>query len=171
MKKLIIGILSVLTLTGCSHFVKPDDPSYAPIYPEHAKEQPPVKGSIYLAGEGLSLYEDIKAHKVGDIITVVLSERTDASKSGNTKLERDSTSTVIDPTILGTMADFGLSKILPVPLKTTDNLNLSTSLNSNTDFEGKGQSNQNNKLTGTITVTVTKVLPNGNLYVRGEKWI
>lgn len=171
MKRIIIGLLSAFALSGCSNFVKPDDPNYAPIYPAHIEEKEPVKGSIYLASEGLSLYEDIKAHRVGDIITVILSERTDASKTGETKTEKSTTATVADPTILGTMPDFGLSKILPVPLQTTDNLNLEASLSSDTDFEGKGESKQNNKLTGTITVTVTKVLPNGNLFVRGEKWI
>ena len=38
-------------------------------------------------------------------------------------------------------------------------------------FDGEGNSAQSNELTGYISVTVTKVLPNGNLHVRGQKWI
>ena len=39
------------------------------------------------------------------------------------------------------------------------------------EFDGQGSSSQSNRLDGNITVTVADVLPNGNLYVRGEKWL
>ena len=35
----------------------------------------------------------------------------------------------------------------------------------------EGSSSQSNRLDGRITVTVADVLPNGNLVVRGEKWL
>jgi flagellar L-ring protein precursor FlgH len=119
----------------------------------------------------LALYEDIKAREVGDIITVHLTEVTTAIKSNETKLDKTSTATIIDPTILGTSAKFKIPKQIPVPLKTQENLNLQTTVNATRSFDGKGDSNQSNSLNGTITVTVTKVYPNGNLHVRGEKWV
>ena len=42
---------------------------------------------------------------------------------------------------------------------------------SNNEFEGKGASGSDNTFTGTITLTVIEVLPNGNLFVSGEKQI
>jgi flagellar L-ring protein precursor FlgH len=39
------------------------------------------------------------------------------------------------------------------------------------DFEGSGSADQSNELKGEITVTIAQVLANGNLVVRGEKWI
>ena len=165
-------VFTFLALTGCSH-MQPiaDDPNYAPVMPEIDETPRPVMGSLYTPDQSLSLYEDIKALRVGDLITVVLNESTDGSKTSETDYEKKSDATIADPTIVGTTPDFGLSKILPVPLKTTDNLNLQTSIAAERSFEGDGSSKQKNNLTGTITVTVTKVYPNGNLYVRGEKWI
>jgi flagellar L-ring protein precursor FlgH len=40
-----------------------------------------------------------------------------------------------------------------------------------TDFKGSGTSAQSNKLEGQITVTVAKRMANGNLLVRGQKWL
>jgi hypothetical protein len=38
-------------------------------------------------------------------------------------------------------------------------------------FAGEASSNQSNSLSGSIAVQVSRVLPNGNLVVQGEKWI
>lgn len=167
----VLGVLSVLTLVGCNHFDSPNDPSYAPVMPDIQPELTPDMGSVYHPGRGLSLYEDIKAHKIGDLITVIFTEQMDASKEAETNFDKSSTANIIDPTILSTMADFGLPKWLPIPLLTTDNLNLETKINGTREFEGSSDSEQKNKLTGKITVMVSQVYPNGNLYVRGEKWI
>jgi flagellar L-ring protein precursor FlgH len=48
---------------------------------------------------------------------------------------------------------------------------LSAALDHDSSFDGKGDSAQSNKLAGDITVTVAKRLANGNLLVRGQKWI
>ena len=42
---------------------------------------------------------------------------------------------------------------------------------SDSEFEGSGSSNQSNSLTGAIAVQVSRVLPNGNLMIQGEKWL
>ena len=44
-------------------------------------------------------------------------------------------------------------------------------LENETEFDGEGASSQSNRLQGDITVTVAQRLPNGNLLVRGQKWI
>ena len=43
--------------------------------------------------------------------------------------------------------------------------------NNATTFDGEGTSAQSNALTGSISVTVAKRLVNGNLLVRGQKWL
>jgi flagellar L-ring protein precursor FlgH len=172
MKKCIVLLFSSILFAGCSS-IQPykDDPNYAPVMPEMDKTPRPDMGSLYYPHQSLSLYEDIKAHRVGDLITVVLNEQMTGTKSSDSDFEKKSTATIADPTIVGTTPDFGLSKILPIPLSTTDNLNLQTAIDAKRKFEGDSSSSQSNQLSGTITVTVTKVYPNGNLYVRGEKWI
>jgi flagellar L-ring protein precursor FlgH len=48
---------------------------------------------------------------------------------------------------------------------------LSGSLSNESSFDGSGDSKQSNRLQGDITVTVVRRLSNGNLLVRGQKWI
>ena len=44
----------------------------------------PTTGSIYVSGTDVRLFEDIRAGRVGDILTVRLAENTNASKNSNT---------------------------------------------------------------------------------------
>lgn len=46
-----------------------------------------------------------------------------------------------------------------------------TKFDSSNSFKGQGDASQSNSLTGDISVTVVEVIPNGNLVVRGEKWV
>jgi flagellar L-ring protein precursor FlgH len=48
---------------------------------------------------------------------------------------------------------------------------LSAGVDNNSEFDGKGDSSQSNRLEGDISVTVAQRLSNGNLLVRGQKWI
>jgi flagellar L-ring protein precursor FlgH len=93
----------------------------------------------------------------------------DAEKKAATAVDKSNTTSITNPTILGSTPEFDTPKVLP--LASTSNNNLSASLQSSTAFDGEGDSSQSNKLTGDITVTVTEVLSNGNLIVRGEKRI
>ncbi|GMA81338.1 hypothetical protein GCM10025855_08710 [Shewanella glacialipiscicola] len=72
-----------LLLAACSSTQKKplaDDPFYAPVYPEAPPTKVAATGSIYQESQSSSLYSDIRAHKVGDIITIVLKESTQAKK-------------------------------------------------------------------------------------------
>ncbi len=173
-----LTLLVALFLTGCIKYVGPNDPDFAPVIPDKEPVLTPDQGSIYFPSEGLSLYQDIKARKVGDIITVVLAEKTNATKTSNSKFEKQSQETLPEPTLFGSnnnggpnQAKWNLPKQLPIPLQTTDNLGFGTTINGDTKFTGTADATQQNQLVGTITVVVTKVYPNGNLYVRGEKWV
>jgi flagellar L-ring protein precursor FlgH len=48
---------------------------------------------------------------------------------------------------------------------------LNMGLDHSTSFDGQGDSKQSNSLSGDVTVTVAKRLANGNLVIRGQKWI
>jgi len=115
-------------------------------------------GSIYLAGHSKTWFEDITARQVGDLLTVILDEQTDASKQASTGITKDNSTSISAPKILGKDITLGGNP-------------LATSLESTNNFAGKADSSQSNKLHGSITVTVSQVLPNGNLVVQGEKWI
>lgn len=120
---------------------------------------PPADGTIFRSGTEVRLFEDLKAGRVGDILTVRLVERTNASKSSQTQTAKTTSATLANPEVFGR------------PL-TRDGIPLfSGSLDGQSSFDGQGQSSQSNSLDGDITVTVIDRLPNGNLVIQGEKWL
>ena len=164
---------ALLVLTGvlCACNTTPRrDPEFAASYPAAHDLPGPLQastGGIYQQGYDIVLFEDAKARRVGDLLTVRLSESNTAQKSADNAIAKTQESTVANPTILGTTPQFNLPGVLP--LVTTTNNTLETNLNSDHDFEGQADAQQSNSLTGNITVTIADVLPNGNLVVRGEK--
>jgi flagellar L-ring protein precursor FlgH len=161
MKKLILSVLAAsFVLSGCvQKQVKPDHPDYAPITPPKMVEAQPMNGSIYNAATSMNLYGDGRAHRIGDILTVTLRENTSSQKSATTELDKTSSVTLTQPTLLGDNVN-----VLGKPLSFSAS-------GPTTAFDGEGTSDMSNNLTGNITVTVHDVLPNGVLMVRGEKWL
>ncbi len=155
-----------LVLAGCNS-TPTRDPEFAAVRPQVSPPPRPTAGAIYQAGYGLTLFEDHRARRVGDILSIRLNESTSASKSAGTSVDKSNTTAITNPTILGTSPTFNLPGSLP--LVSTRGLNLQTALASSNEFDGDSASNQSNRLTGNIAVTVAEVLPNGNLVVQGEK--
>jgi len=147
---------------GCSatRIVVQPDPQYAPVDLTAVQFKPEANGSIFQSGRSVRLFEDNKAFRIGDVLSVTLSESTAASKSAATNTAKD------DEVDISASAIFGSSG-------PTNNGNqvLSSNLDGSRSFTGSGDSAQSNSLRGEIAVTVTDILPNGNLVVRGEKII
>jgi flagellar L-ring protein precursor FlgH len=167
---LLVIMLGAALLTGCNSAPK-RDPAYAPMRPVVPPPSPEGNGAIYQAGYANAWFENIRARRVGDMLTIKLVEKTDATKKASTSIKKDNSNSITNPTILGTTPEFDAPGFLPLPLATKKNLNLGTSLESSHSFDGEGDSAQSNELNGDITVTVFEVLPNGYLLVRGEKRI
>ncbi|MEH6564875.1 MAG: flagellar basal body L-ring protein FlgH [Halopseudomonas sp.] len=152
-------LFGLASLVGCMQMPPTrDDPTYAPVLPRTPLPQELNNGAIYQPGFEMSLYNDRKAHRVGDIITITLSERTAAQKTAENEIDKDSSVSIANPTLLGNVVG-------------AKGLDLGVSLAGQREFDGSADANQSNSLTGSITVTVAEVLPNGILAVRGEKWI
>ncbi|GGC07737.1 flagellar L-ring protein [Marinobacterium zhoushanense] len=155
----VVAVACAMTLTGCVNSPpKPDNPYYAPVPVTPVPNTQPSTGSIYNAATSMNLYGDGRAYRVGDIITVELEESTQSSKSSTTSVDKSSNTNV------------GVGSVMGQNLSVLGNP-LSASLGSDHSFEGDGSSDMSNSLTGSITVTVHEVRPNGNLLVRGEKWL
>ncbi|MCP3867058.1 MAG: flagellar basal body L-ring protein FlgH [Gammaproteobacteria bacterium] len=165
---LLILLLAVMHLTGCNTPPK-RDPAYAPVRPPIPAPSPEGNGAIFHAGYEKSWFEDLRARRVGDMITIKLVEKMKANKQAKTDVKKDNSTTVTNPTILGSSPQFNAPGFIPL-LSNTDN-NLAFSLESANEFAGDGKSQQSNLLEGDITVTVIDVLANGYLMVRGEKRI
>ncbi|MDT3664313.1 MAG: flagellar basal body L-ring protein FlgH [Anaerobiospirillum sp.] len=160
-KAMLVGLMPFL-LTGCALDAlgpQPDDPDFAPALPEEDYTTAVPTGSLfnpYSSNNGL--YTDTRAHKVGDLISVQLDERTSASKNAGTTLGKSNS------------IGFGALAVGGRPV-TINGYDTSASLSNTSDFEGNSDASQSNSLTGNISVSVVKVLANGNLVVRGEKWL
>jgi flagellar L-ring protein FlgH len=154
-------LLSALALlAGCASGPRPhDDAEWAPT-PPPAQQIAPAQadGSIYHDAQNMELFADPRAHRVGDILTVALVESTQASKKATTSTSKTDKANIASPTILGQGLSIG-GKVADI------------GLNGERSFDGAGSSTQSNQLTGQITVTVAQRLTNGNLLVRGEKWL
>jgi flagellar L-ring protein precursor FlgH len=146
-------------LAGCAS-PEPIDDWSATLPPAPLPANPVAdNGAVYRDDTAIALFADVKARRVGDTLTVRLVERTSAQTSSSTTTARDSNTEITNPTLLGDpITDSGL----PV---------LDNSLQSQNSFAGEADSEQSNSMSGSLSVTVYRRLPNGNLMVRGEKWI
>jgi len=157
-----LSVLALTMLVGCANTPQDSHPDYVPIDPLDYYPKPPAmppNGAIYQADHNITLFEDLRARQVGDIVTVTLAEATSGAKSSDTTLGKNSSNLIINPVLAGMTRTFG------------NDSNLGFDLASEHAFTGDSASNQSNQLQGSITVTVARVLPSGNLYVQGEKWI
>ncbi|MEL0028308.1 MAG: flagellar basal body L-ring protein FlgH [Perlucidibaca sp.] len=156
-----LSVIATLLLAGCAHngMVRPGEQGWRPTSPEAAPVASSTPGAIFQAGRGMSLFVDHRAMQVGDIVTINLVERTDASKQSATTTGKENKFSMPGPTLFGGA----------VTLKGR-NL-LENDFSSDQEFKGQGSSSQSNRLSGSITVTVAEVLANGNLRVQGEKWV
>ena len=163
MFKLIL-IISLALLSGCTSLPNEEmknDPKFAPVEPQEPGLDVVESGSLFQPSYANNLYSDIKAHRVGDIITVFLQESTSAKKSAGTSLEKKND------------YDLGIDQ-MTVPTVWSNALSSSGAsfgLGEKSKFAGDAGADQSNSLSGIITVNVTRVLSNGNLEIRGEKWL
>ena len=113
-----------------------------------------ANGAIFQPAAGYAaLYEGSRAKRVGDPLTIVLVERTAASKSAASKLDSSGGLSLTPPT----------TGILSA-LRRTD-----ASASGTRGFTGTGTADQANSLSGEVSVTVAEAYPNGTLLVQGQK--
>src|SRR5438552_14921241 len=156
---ILCTVLLLAALGGCATVQhkppKEDDQLSWALQPE----PPASNGAIYQVGRDVALFENPVARHIGDTVTIVLNESTAAKKSATTNTAKATNQTLPGVSVLGKTVSIKGNSVL------------SAKLDDSSKFAGEGDSAQRNSLTGYITCTVTRVLPNGNLYIRGEKWI
>ena len=155
-----------MTACSTSSSVRPDDPNYAPVVPAIKPRPEPQGGSLYQEHYGLSLFGNTNSHRVGDIITISLDERTVSSKSSGIVIDKESSLSLLEDGA-GTILGKSLNKNLPL----IGDVTIPTNVDQSREFSGDASADQSNRLQGSISVTITDIMPNGNLMVRGEKWM
>jgi flagellar L-ring protein precursor FlgH len=162
MKILLSSLVVLAVLQGCASQAPvlstlSPSPDFAPVYPLAKDQTAPATGGIYGNRQSDAWFGRGRNYQVGDLITVLLNESTQADRSQKTDISRDASNTA-----LPSGANLLLGNIHPI----LDGLNMNSAKTTST---GKGTAAQGASLTGSVTVTVTEILANGNLVVRGEK--
>ena len=150
-----LPFVACLLLAACAtHRPHADQPVELPHF-----APPPVDGAIFHTGYSAGLFDNPTARNVGDTVTVILQEATTAQKSSQTDTAKTTKDSLAAPTVLGNNVTIHGTPIL------------SGSLNNANSFSGSGDSKQSDSLVGDITATVVKRLQNGNLLIRGQKYV
>ncbi len=153
-----IGILIVLLgLAACG-----STPSTIVERPTTARPQAqasgaPSNGAIYQVATYRPLFEDRRARHVGDVLTIVINERTRAGKQASSSGSKSSA------------VDASVGSVAGLPLKMFQGLGINAE--ASTEYDDESALDSSNTFSGNVTVTVIEVLPNGNLVVAGEKQI
>ncbi len=148
-------VFGATCLAGCS--VLPPQPlthstGFAPVYPVLREAPQQATGSLYNADMGETFLGRGRNFQIGDVITVVLSESTQAARTQSGSLSRTSSNDVLPPEVIGGGL-LGATGLLGGTIKS----------------DGTGTADQTATLSGSVVVTVVDVMANGNLVVRGEK--
>ena len=154
--KNLIFISILFFVNGCSTYVEETNNKYftplTPSFEEFNKDEP-SNGSIYSTSSAGLFSSDRRAKKVGDILSVTLSETFSSNKAvTNSSGKTDNIGVEVGPT--GIMRNFA---------------GLGGSASKTNSFSGSMATNQSNSLSGTLSATVVRVFPNGNLEIKGQK--
>ena len=151
----LIGVLLALAGCGTTPSTIVEQPTTA--RPQALPASVSGNGAIYQAAAYRPLFEDRRARHVGDVLTIVINEKTQAGKDASSNGAKTSA------------VDASISTVSGLPLKTFQGL--SVKADASNQYDDESTLNSSNSFTGSVTVTVIDVLPNGNLVVAGEKQI
>ena len=153
-------------LTGCSTYVSQlEGHAFEPVDPavNLASEQP-SNGAIFRSGQSGLFATDQRARRVGDILTVTFNEIFAATKAQTAASSKADAFAVTLPTGLPNILTGGFDK-------DAGGNGAGLTAGTNRTFSGAGNAAQSNSFTGSLAVTVTRVFPNGNMEVAGQKEI
>ncbi len=153
MKSSFALVVAALAVAGCSTTPSTIVQGPTSARPMLVQAAPANDGAIYNANSYRPMFEDRRARHIGDLLTVNISERTSAGKSGASTGSKSGS------------ASFSV----PGPLQAK--IGAGVALEGANKFADADTQSASNNFTGTLGVTVTEVLPNGNLIVAGEKQV
>jgi flagellar L-ring protein precursor FlgH len=119
------------------------------------------RGSLW-TDQQADMYLDNKARQVGDILRINLNEDIEGTLSADSQATREASQT----REVGAFA--GLTDLLASRIQEFDP-DEGIETNSQNELEGSGEVSRDASLSGTVTAVVTKIFPNGNFRIRGQR--
>jgi flagellar L-ring protein precursor FlgH len=158
--KLALAFSALSCFSACS--VMPPQamthtPQFEPVYPLLVDAARPATGAIYVGRQSDSWFGKGRNFQVGDVITVLLNESTQAARTQNANVSRESSNDVVPKGLQNYGAGLG------------GFMNGINMLGGKINNKGTGAADQQASLSGSVAVSVVEVMPNGNLILRGEK--
>lgn len=156
----LLGV--VLILAACATPKLPPPPPKYIYEDDKASGYRPAVNSLWR--DSASLFEDTKARRLNDLVTINVVESITGSGTADTSAKRDSSMSA------------GVTDFFGLPLSASVNkgrFNITPSVNGSmtNDFKGSGSTTREGKLVGTITARIVEVMPNGNLVIESRKEI
>ena len=163
MNRTCLFLLLALLLTSCA---KPEQKTVEIPEPLEEIKNPATSrrtpGSLW-SNDNNSLFGDHKAQNVGDIVTVLISEQSSATKEAKTTGDRTTSMTASIPNLFGLENSDEITEDAGLDMS-----NLVTA-DFNNSFEGDGSTSRKGQLTASLTTQVIDRYPNGNYKIRGGK--
>lgn len=162
--KIIVPIFTLLLLSSCATSHNSPVVSREPLEEiQPSDELTNEAGSLWRESNN-SMFSDRKARDVGDIVTVIISEKASASKEATTSTSRKSNMSASIPNFFGLEKDkFWATSYNPIDL---ENLVKADFANG---FDGNGSTTRKEDLSAFLTTQVVGRYPNGQLKIRGGK--
>jgi flagellar L-ring protein precursor FlgH len=156
-------VIVVLLASGCVRHIYPYEPKVRDYRGADYADQNAnrTEGSLWSEGAH-GLFEDARARRVGDILTIRIDERSDANRDASTKTNRTSSA------LAGVSALFGAIQQLAATNPNVDPQQLISAI-TEFDFEGEGTTTRSGRLSAVLPVHIRRVLANGDFYVEGHK--
>ena len=127
-----------------------------------------AEGSLWSDVEGMRIYTDRRAKRLGDIVKVSIVEDPEANVNANTKTSRNSGVSASQLEILGWMTQLG--RMYPDIAQDAGTDNLITA-NLGMSFDGQGSSDRDGHIKAYVPAEVKQIFPNGNLFISGQREI
>jgi flagellar L-ring protein precursor FlgH len=117
--------------------------------------------SLWDSGKSGSFYGTSKREiKVGDVITILVSESTNANQEASTKTSKESR--------VGTDILNGFNQISNLLGNDINRKTNEFSVRGTDAYNGTGQTSRKSRVTAVVTAIVTEILDNGNIFIVGE---
>jgi flagellar L-ring protein FlgH len=162
--KALILLAALLALAGCGGLANSVPYAPAPLVAEPLPPTPPPQeGSLWTSRNPFGLVADQRAHQVGDIVTISITESAKASEIATTQTSKTSGVKASIASLLG----------LTFPMKafSAQDVNAESAVEAavgNTS-KGEGKTERQSTFTTYLSARVIQVLPNNNLVIQGQR--